>query len=96
MWSRQTVVLSGRDGSVSNRSPQWSFYANRMRSDESHCKPECSQLDVEDALLLRISRSFEGHCALTNADEANEVQQNVVTAKKGKKRGIKAILRHSR
>ena len=45
---------------------------------------------------LRISRSFEGHCALTNADEANEVQQNVVTAKKGKKRGIKAILRRSR
>ena len=49
-----------------------------------------SQLDVEDA------RSFEGHCALTNADKANEVQQNVVTAKKGKKRGIKAILRRSR
>ena len=46
--------------------------------------------------VLRISRSFEGHCALTNADEANEVQQNVVTAKKGKKRGIKAILRRSR
>ena len=42
--------------------------------------------------VLRISRSFEEHCALTNADEANEVQQNVVTAKKGKKRGIKAIL----
>ena len=95
-WSRQTVVLSGRDGSVSIRSPQWSFYANRIRSDESHCKPGCSQLDVEDALsnvlalskvtrpVLRISRSFEGHCALSNADEANEVQQNVVTAKKGK------------
>ena len=41
--------------------------------------------------VLRISRSFEGHCALTNGDEANEVQQNVVTAKKGKKRGIKAM-----
>ena len=104
-WSRQTVVLSGRDGSLSNRSPQWSFYANRIRSNESHCKPGCSQLDVEDALqmclnvtrpALRISRSFEGHCALTNADEANEVQQNVVTAKKGKKQGIKAILHCSR
>ena len=46
--------------------------------------------------VLRISRSFEEHCALTNADETNEVQQNVVTAKKGKKRGIKAILRRSR
>ena len=77
----------------------------RIRSDESHCKPECSQLDIEDAVstmfesnapVLRISRSFEGHCALTNADKANEVQQNVVTAKKGKKRGIKAILRRSR
>ena len=43
--------------------------------------------------------SFEGHCAMTNADEANEadeVQENVVTAKKRKKRGIKAILRRSR
>ena len=28
---------------------------------------------------------FEGHCAMTNADEANEVQENAVTAKKGKK-----------
>ena len=46
--------------------------------------------------VLRISRSFEGHCALTNADEANEVKQNVVNAKKGKKRGKKAILRRSR
>ena len=40
--------------------------------------------------------SFEGHCAMTNADEENEVQENVVTAKKGKKRGIKGILRRSR
>ena len=105
-WSRQTVVLSGRDGSVSNRSPQWSFYANRIRSDESHCKPGCSQLDVEEALsnvfesnaagVTNFSIQFEGHCALTNADEANEVQQNVVTVKKGKKRGIKAILHRSR
>ena len=105
-WNRQTVVFSGRDGSVSNRSPQWSFYANRIRSDESHYKPGCSQLDVEDALsnvfesnaagVTNFTRSFEGHCALTNADEANEVHQNVVTAKKGKKRGIKAILRRSR
>ena len=28
---------------------------------------------------------FEGYCATTNADEANEVQENAVTAKKGKK-----------
>ena len=28
---------------------------------------------------------------MKNADGANEVQENVVTAKKGKKRGIKAI-----
>ena len=35
---------------------------------------------------------FEGHCAMTNAYEANEVQENAVTAKKGKKRsGINAI-----
>ena len=49
-------------------------------------------------ICLKVTRpagvtnfSFEGHCAMTNADEANEVQENVVTAKKGKKRGIKAI-----
>ena len=60
--------------------------------------PGCSQLDVEDTLsnVLRISRSFEEHCALTNADEANEVQQNVTTVKKGKMPGTKAILRRSR
>ena len=28
---------------------------------------------------------------MTNADEANEVQENAVTAKKGKKRNINAI-----
>ena len=33
----------------------------------------------------------EGHCAMTNADKANEVQENAVTAKKGKKRSINAI-----
>ena len=62
-----------------------------------------SQLDVEDALSNVFESnaagvtnfSIEGHCALTNADEANEVQQNVVTAKEGKKRGTKAILRRS-
>ena len=58
-WSRQTVVLSGIDGSISNRSPQWNFYTNRIRSDESHCKPACSQLDVEDAL----SNVFESDAA---------------------------------
>ena len=66
----------------------------RIRSDESHCKPGFSQLDVEDALsnmfeskgpVLRISRSFEGHCALTNADEANEVQQKCGNCEEGKK-----------
>ena len=68
-------------------------------SDESHCKPGCSHLDVGDVVsnLLESNAagvanfSFEGHCATTYADEANEVQENVVTAKKGKKRGIKAI-----
>ena len=35
--------------------------------------------------------SFEGHCDKTNADKANEIQENAITAKKGKKRGIEAI-----
>ena len=62
-------------------------------SDESHCKPGCLQLDVGDVVSNLFESnaagvtnfSFEGHCAMTNADEANEVQENVVTAKKGKK-----------
>ena len=60
-------------------------------SHESHCKPGCSQLDVGDVSNLFESNaagvtnfSFEGHCNMTNADKANEVQENVVTAKKGK------------
>ena len=68
-------------------------------SDESHCKPGCSQLDVGDVVSNLFESnaagvtnfSFEGHCAMTNADEANEVQENVVNAKKGKKGGKKAI-----
>ena len=68
-------------------------------SDESHCKPGCSQLDVGDVVSnLFESKAaavtnfpFEGHCAMTNADEANEVQENAVTAKKGKKRSKNAI-----
>ena len=75
-----------------------------IRSDESHCKPGCSQLDVEDVVSYLFESnaagitnlSFEGRCAMTNIDEANEVQENVVSAKKGKKRGIKGILRCSR
>ena len=65
-WSRQTVVLSGRDGSVCR---VWRlsltvhldgvFMSIRIRSDESHCKPGCSQLDVEDAL----SNMFESNAA---------------------------------
>ena len=61
-------------------------------SDDSHCKPGCSQLDVGDVVSNLFESNaasvtnflFEGNCAMTNADEANEVQENVVTAKKGK------------
>ena len=105
-WSRQTVRK--RWVSFEPFTPM-EFLCQSASDPTSHIENQDvqSQLDVEDALsnqmclkvtrpVLRISRSFEGHCALTNADEANEVQQNVVTAKKGKKRGIKAILRRSR
>ena len=101
-WSRQTVRK--RWISFEPFTPM-EFLCQSASDPTSHIENQDfqSQLDVEDALclkvtrpVLRISRSFEGHCALTNADEANEVQQNVVTAKKGKKRGIKAILRRSR
>ena len=103
-WSRQTVRK--RWVSFEPFTPM-EFLCQSASDPTSHIENQDfqSQLDVEDALsmclkvtrpVLQISRSFEGHCALTNADEANEVQQNVVTAKKGKKRGIKAILRRSR
>ena len=105
-WSRQTVRK--RWVSFEPFTPM-EFLCQSASNPTSHIENQDvqSQLDVEDGLLcqmclkvtrpvLRIFRSFEGHCALTNADEANEVQQNVVTAKKGKKRGIKAILRRSR
>ena len=76
----------------------------RMRSYESHCKPGCSQLDDEDVVSYLFESnaagvtkfSFEGQCAMTNADEANEVQENLITGKKRKKRGIKGILHSSR
>ena len=62
-WSRQTVVLSGRDGSVWRLSLKVHldgvFMSIHIRSDESHCKPGCSQLDVEDAL----SNMFESNAA---------------------------------
>ena len=103
-WSRQTVRK--RWVSFEPFTPM-EFLCQSASDPRSHIENQDvqSQLDVEDALsnvpkvtrpVLRISRSFEGHCALTNADEANEVQQNVVNAKKGKKRGMKAILRCSR
>ena len=68
-------------------------------SDESHCKLGCSQFDVGDVVSNLFESNaagvknfpFEGHCVMTNADETNEVQENSVTAKKRKKRGIKAI-----
>ena len=64
----------------------------RIRMDESHCKPGCSQLDVEDVVSNLFESnaagvtnfSFKEHCAMTNADDANEVQENMETAKKGK------------
>ena len=87
-WSRQTV---GKRWVRFEPFTPMEFLCQSASDPTSHIENQEVTRPV-----LRISRSFEGHCALTNADEANEVQQNVVTAKKGKKRGIKAILRRSR
>ena len=103
-WSRQTVRK--RWVSFEPFTPM-EFLCQSASDPTSYIENQDvqSQLDVEDALSNVFESnaagvtnfgSFEGHCALTNADEANEVQQNVVTAKKEKKRGIKAILRRSR
>ena len=50
-------------------------------------------MDVGDAVSNLFERnaasetncSFKGGCAMTNADDADEAQENVVTVKKGKK-----------
>ena len=70
-WSQQTVVLSERDGSEEEIFLTQSSFGGSLEpstpmeslcqsSDESHCKPGCSQLDVGDVVkrrpLLRISR----------------------------------------
>lgn len=59
-------------------------------SDESHRKQGFSQLDNVSNLFENNAAGvtnflFEGHCAMTNADEVHEVQENAVTAKKGEK-----------
>ena len=59
----------------------------------------CSQLDAEDVVSNlfesnaagRTNASFEGHCVMTNAEDVNEVQQNVAIVKKGKKRAIETV-----
>ena len=97
-WSRQTVrkrwvsfePFTPMEFLCQSASDPTSHIENQ---DVQSLKMLCQMCLKVTRPVLRISRSFEGHCALTNADEANEVQQNVVTAKKGKKRGIKAILR---
>ena len=93
-WSRQTVVLSERDGSEEEIFLTQSTFGGSLESytpmdffcqssDESHCKPGCSQLDIGDVVSNLFESdagagvtnfSFEGHCAMTNADKANEVQ----------------------
>ena len=102
-WSHQIVVLSERDGSQEEIILTQSSFGGSLEpytpmaflcqsSNESHCKPGCSQLDIGDVLSNLFESnaagvtnfSFEGHCAMANADEANEVQETVVTAKKGK------------
>ena len=100
-WSRQTVRK--RWVSFEPFTPM-EFLCQSASDPTSHIENQDvqSQLDVEDALsnvfesnaaevtrpVLRISRSFEGHWALTNA----EVQQNVVTAKKGNTLGIFLVI----
>ena len=104
-WSHQTVVLSERDGSEEEIFLTQSSFGGSLEpsnpleslcqsSDESHCKPGCSRAVrrwrcCKSAAVTNFP--FEGHCAMTNADEVNEVQENAVTVKKGKKRSINAI-----
>ena len=63
-WSRQTVVLSERDGSqeeifLTQSSFGGSLEPSSQPLDELHCKPGCSQLDVGDV----VSNLFESNTA---------------------------------
>ena len=103
-WSHQTAVLSERDGSEEEIFLTQSSFGGSLEpsnpmeslcksSDESHCKTRMFAVRrwrcCKAAAVMNFP--FEGHCAMTNADETNEVQENAVTAKKGKKRSINAI-----
>ena len=93
-YSQRRVVLED----LLNHPLRWIFLNVNNRT--SHiAKQECLQLDVGDVVSNLFESkaagvtnfSFGGHCAMTNADEANEVQEKVITEKKGQKRGIKSI-----
>ena len=107
MWSRQTVGLSDSEEEIfltqssfgGSLEPFTPIDLLCQSSDQSHGKPGCSQLDAGDVVSNLFESNatggtnflFEGHCAMTNDEETNEVQENVVIMKKGKKRGIEAI-----
>ena len=55
-----------------------------MAAKETNVRNVVSNLFESNGGSVR-NFSFEGHCTMTNADEANEVQENVVTTKKVKK-----------
>ena len=73
-----------------NHPTRWNLFVNHRTSHIANQNVHsrrwrcCKAADVTNF-------PFEGHRAMTNADEANEVQENAVTTKKGKKRSINAI-----
>ena len=77
-WSHQTVVLSERrfqpDGIFMSIIGRVTLQTRMFAVRRWRC---CKAAAVTNF-------PFEGHCAMTNADEANEVQENAVTAKREK------------
>ena len=93
------LILSCSEEEIFLSQSSFSGSLEPFTPDESHGKPRCLQLDAGDVVSNlfesnaagRTNFLFEGHCAMTNDEEANEVQDNVVIMKKGKKRDIEAI-----
>ena len=97
-WIHQAIVLSERDGSEKEIFLTQTIYPDGIfMSIIGRVTLQTRMFAVRRWKCCKSNATgvtnfpFEGHCAVTNSDGANEVQENVVTAKKGKKRGIKAI-----
>ena len=75
-----------------NHRPRWIFYVNHRTShianqDVRSCIGDVVSNLFESNVAGVTNFPFEGHYAMKNVDEANEVQENAVKTKTGKSEG---------